>query len=188
MCGIVAIIGKAENDVQLDDLAHSMLLTIDHRGDEDKVGSVYSPAPGACLGCNRLAIVARDDAKQPMSLPDGSVSIAFNGEIYNYRDLQKELEHLGHTFLIASDTEVLLHSYTEWSVDMLSRLDGMFAFVIYDSKRDVHFAARDPMGVKPLYKVVSRGATFFASEMKALLKCGGTIEEILPGHYEFGET
>ena len=188
MCGIVAIIGKAENDVQLDDLAHSMLLTIDHRGDEDKVGSVYSPAPGACLGCNRLAIVARDNAKQPMALPDGSISIAFNGEIYNYRDLQNELKRLGHTFLTGSDTEVLLRAYKEWSIDMLTRLDGMFAFVIYDRKQNVHFAARDPMGVKPLYKSRAKGLTCFASEMKALLKVGGLIEEILPGYYEVGET
>jgi asparagine synthase (glutamine-hydrolysing) len=122
-----------------------------------------------------------------MFLADGSVSIAFNGEIYNYRKLQEELIQLGHTFQTGSDTEVLLRAYKEWSTDMLSRLDGMFAFVIYDWEHNVHFAARDPMGVKPLYKSGSKNFTFFASEIKALLQCGGEIREILPGHYEFGE-
>ncbi len=186
MCGIVAIVGADGNKVP-DGLARSMLLKIAHRGDADKVGSVGSPAPHIYLGCNRLAIVARDNAKQPMSLPDGSVSITFNGEIYNYRDLQRELEKLGHTFISGSDTEVLLHAYKEWSTDMLSRLDGMFAFVIYDRERNVHLAARDPMGVKPLYKSSSGGLMFFASEVKAFLQSGSIVDEILPGHYEFGE-
>lgn len=186
MCGIVAVIGTREYNSSLDDLARSMLLKIVHRGDADKVGSVFSPAPHISLGCNRLAIVARDDAKQPMTLPDGSVSITFNGEIYNYRELQNELEQLGHTLLIGSDTEVLLHAYKEWSVGMLPRLDGMFAFVIYDRAANIVFAARDPMGVKPLYKTRTDGLTRFASEMKALLPCEEEIEEILPGHYEIG--
>ncbi|MFA6521190.1 MAG: asparagine synthetase B, partial [Candidatus Gracilibacteria bacterium] len=175
MCGIVAIVGQKKNRIPRD-LAHSMLIKIGHRGDSDKIGNVDSPVPHIYLGCNRLAIVERENAKQPMSLPDGSISIAFNGEIYNYHDLQKELESLGNTFLTDSDTEVLLHAYKQWGIDMLTRLDGMFAFVIYDKEQDVHFAARDPMGVKPLYKSRDAGLTYYASEMKALSGTASDIE------------
>ena len=188
MCGIVAVIGLKARGLLSNDIARHILLRIEHRGDPDKVGIVANPAPHITLGCNRLAIVEREHASQPMSLPDRSVSIAFNGEIYNYRELQRELEALGHTFIAGSDTEVLLHAYKEWSTEMLGRLDGMFAFVIYDVERDLHFAARDPMGVKPLYRAESQSRIIFASEKKCLLELEAQIDEILPGHFEIGES
>jgi asparagine synthase (glutamine-hydrolysing) len=129
----------------------------------DKKASLY-------LGHRRLSILDVSPAgHQPMCDRDGNVWIVFNGEIYNYIELKEELAKKGHTFRTSSDTEVLLCAYLEWGNDCLARLNGMWAFVIYDNRKNVLWGARDRFGVKPLYLYSKNGSFAFASEIKALV-------------------
>jgi asparagine synthase (glutamine-hydrolysing) len=176
MCGIAGIIGtntKAR--------IRSMLDTIEHRGRDDEGVWTSSEIDGAgrraCLGHRRLSIIDTSSAgHQPMLSTDGRYAITFNGEIYNYRELKEELEAKGHRFHTDTDTEVLLAAFTEWGVESLSRLNGMFAFGIWDTKERTLILARDRLGIKPLYyaQVEMDGGTafIFASEVKAILATG----------------
>ncbi len=138
-----------------------------HRGPD---GSGVWTALGVGLGHRRLSIIDVGGSPQPMALPGEQVVITFNGEIYNFAELRAELRAKGAVFRTQGDTEVLLHAWTAWGPDMLARLNGMFAFAIYDAGRQALFVARDRMGVKPLYCVeLSDGAVAFASELKGLL-------------------
>ncbi|MFT5165467.1 MAG: asparagine synthase (glutamine-hydrolyzing), partial [Saprospiraceae bacterium] len=110
-----------------------------------------------------------EKAKQPMSNEDGSIWVTCNGEIYNYRELKKKLESKGHQFQSHSDTEVLVHAYEEWGTEMLDHLKGMFAFGIWDDKRQELFLARDRFGIKPLYYYPGKDRFIFASELKAIV-------------------
>lgn len=182
MCGIAAIIGDNEqNSKNLQEI----LLAIAHRGEKEYFNE-HAQTGHCVLGMNRLAIVDREHAKQPVSSSDEIFSIVFNGEIYNYKELQAELKALGYTFRTDSDTEVLVNGFAEWGVKLVDKLDGMFAFIIYDRKRDDFFVARDPLGIKPLYWAKDTKNTFyFASEIKGLSGVD-TINEIQllpPGHY-----
>jgi asparagine synthase (glutamine-hydrolysing) len=126
------------------------------------------------LGHRRLAILDLSDrGLQPMSAGDGKCWIVFNGEIYNHRELRTELEARGYPFGTRTDTEVLLQAYREWGEDCLARLQGMYAFAIWDGTRGRLFAARDRLGIKPFYYATPGGTFAFASEMKALLVCPG---------------
>ena len=147
MCGIAAIIGDNKQDSKI---LKKMLLPILHRGEKKYFNeSIHF---GKCvLGMNRLAIVDRERARQPIQSNNGRFHIVFNGEIYNYKDLQKELIEKGYTFSTDSDTEVLVNGYQEWDEKVLDRISGMFSFFIYDKENNGFFAARDPIGVKPLY-------------------------------------
>ena len=119
----------------------------------------------------RLKIIDLSDAgKQPMTNNDESVVVCFNGEIYNFVELRKELEALGHKFRSQSDTEILVHGYEEWGIDFLEKLDGMFAIAIFDAKKEELFLVRDRIGIKPLYYSQQNGFLSFASEIKALWK------------------
>jgi asparagine synthase (glutamine-hydrolysing) len=122
----------------------------------------------AALGHRRLAIIDREGGRQPMGNEDGTCQIVFNGEIYNHRDLRGQLEARGHHFRTASDTEVIVHGYEEWGADCVSRLDGMFAFAIYDQRKRELLVARDRLGKKPLFYATFGHALHFASEIKAL--------------------
>jgi asparagine synthase (glutamine-hydrolysing) len=188
MCGIAGFAG----DFDRSSLAR-MSGALRHRGPDDG-GDAFFPAAGSRVGLatRRLAILDLTAAgHQPMTLrcpvccdadaPDAErIWISFNGEIYNYPDLKKELMRAGHRFVSHSDTEVLLHLYAAYGPDMLSRLNGMFALALYDGRPrgqrggmrpgDV-LLARDGLGVKPLYYAASRRGVLFASEMKALLAC-----------------
>lgn len=165
MCGIAAIIG---NNKQESGTLKKMLLPIAHRG-EQKYFNESADFSTCVLGMNRLAIVDRERAKQPISSSDGRYHIVFNGEIYNYKDLQGELKEIGCSFTTDSDTEVLVNGYGAWGEKLLDRVSGMFAFFIYDSKDNTFFAARDPFGVKPLYWAKDEGGNYyFASEIKSL--------------------
>jgi asparagine synthase (glutamine-hydrolysing) len=138
-----------------------------HRGPD---GSGVWVAPGVGLGHRRLAIVGRDGGAQPMANSDQSLVTVFDGEIYNFSELRAELERKGLRFATESDAEVLLHGWRAWGSAMLDRLDGMFAFALYDAARQSLFLARDRFGVKPLHYVeLSDGAVAFASELKGLL-------------------
>ena len=132
------------------------------------------------LGHCRLSIIDLSDAgRQPMVGPDGSW-ISYNGEIYNYRELRRELEGLGRRFRTGSDTEVLLNAYAEWGERCVERLNGMWAFLLYDPRRRRLIASRDRLGVKPLYYARTGAGVVFASEIAALLACPGVSAEIVP--------
>ncbi|WP_294253471.1 XrtA/PEP-CTERM system amidotransferase [uncultured Sphingomonas sp.] len=138
-----------------------------HRGPD---GSGVWCVAGVGLGHRRLAIIDLEGGVQPMALPDQSLAVTFNGEIYNFREVRAELEALGARFVTDSDTEVLLHGWRAWGPDLLARLNGMFAFALYDAPGQSLFLARDRFGVKPLhYAELADGAVAFASELKGLL-------------------
>ena len=167
MCGIFSIISP--NPLNKEVLENSIqvgIKQIQHRG-PDANGIWVSPNNRNGFGHVRLTIVDLDSGAQPMSLDDGT-TIIFNGEIYNYIELRKELGL--DLFKTHSDTEVILHAYQKWGEECVQHLRGMFAFLIWDSKRDAIFFARDRFGIKPLYWFKdSRGVIYFASEIKAFL-------------------
>jgi asparagine synthase (glutamine-hydrolysing) len=168
MCGIAGFVAQDnfpdehESNVVLD----RMCRRIAHRGPDDQ-GTMVKGA--AALGMRRLSIIDLSGGHQPMSGCDASVTIVFNGEIYNYRDLQHELEARGHTFKTNSDTETILHAYEEYGAACVTHLRGMFAFAIWNERQRELFIARDRAGKKPLYyTVTSRGTLLFGSELKSL--------------------
>jgi len=154
-----------------------MLDTIRHRGPDDE-GTYFAPHIG--LGHRRLSIIDLSTGHQPLSNEDGSVWIVFNGEIYNYQELQKELTSKGHIFTTKSDTEVIVHLYEEYGESCVDRLRGMFAFALWDAKQKTLFLARDRVGIKPLYYWQSHNAIVFASEIKAILADPAVTREIDP--------
>ena len=138
-----------------------------HRGPD---GSGVWTAPGVGLGHRRLSIIDVAGSPQPMTTQDGALTISFNGEIYNYAEVREELKALGAKFRTAGDTEVILLGYRQWGVDVLPRLNGMFAFAIHDARDRTMLLVRDRMGVKPLhYAALPDGSIAFASELKGLL-------------------
>ncbi|MCI0410297.1 MAG: asparagine synthetase B, partial [Acidobacteria bacterium] len=146
-----------------------MRQTLRHRGPDD-AGTWMAPNGRVGFGHTRRAIVDLSPAgRQPMANEDGSVWITFNGEIYNHRILRGPLEANGHRYRSSSDTETILHLYEEIGKSTPSRLDGMFAFALYDARKDELLLARDRIGVKPLYYAVLPGGLLFASEIKAIL-------------------
>jgi len=170
MCGIAGIAGEADELVVKD-----MLARIRHRGPDD-TGIYATPRnhPGAkvAMGNNRLSILDLSPAgHQPTSNEDGTVWVAYNGEIYNFAELRQELENDGHRFLSHTDTEILPHLYEKYGPDMVNRLNGMFAFALWDGMAERLWLFRDRMGVKPLYYVQVGSQLYFASEIKALLAC-----------------
>lgn len=163
MCGIAGIVepGKV---VEERDMA-AMLARLAHRG-PDGEGSVFRP--GVALGHRRLAIIDPSGGAQPMANPDSSLWITYNGELYNFKELREELVDLGYRFASSSDTEVILHAYSEWGTDCVSRFRGMFAFGILDLRDRRVFLARDHFGIKPLVYLITNGRLAFASEIQAL--------------------
>ncbi|VAW15256.1 Asparagine synthetase [glutamine-hydrolyzing], partial [hydrothermal vent metagenome] len=182
MCGISAIIGKTKQNKK--DI-EAMLLPIINRG-EKKYFNENTDLTTCVLGMNRLAIVDREKAKQPIKSSDGRYYIIFNGEIYNYKNLQKELIKKGYKFSTDSDTEVLVNGYAEWGEKLLDKISGIFAFFIFDKKENSFFVARDPLGIKPLYWATDKNNTYyFASEIKSLAqnKKIATINLFPPAHF-----
>lgn len=166
MCGIVGVAG----DVRISrECLIAMRDTLRHRGPDDQ-GAWWSTDGRVGLGHRRLAIIDLSAAgRQPMTDAAGALQIVFNGEIYNYQELRKELETLGHRFQTATDTEVILEAYLEWDTGCLARLNGMFALALYDTRKKCLLLARDPAGEKPLFYRCEAGALTFASEVKAIL-------------------
>ena len=166
MCGIVGIASRSSKIVP-DLLISAWILR--HRGPDD-AGLWQSPDGRVGLAQRRLAIIDLSPCgHQPMVDTFGQLCITFNGEIYNYLDLRRELVARGHHFRTASDTEVILEAYRAWGVDCLSHLNGMFAFCLYDSAAQRLFLARDRAGEKPLFYWHTPGHLVFASELKALM-------------------
>lgn len=141
-----------------------------HRGPDDEG---FLAEPGAGLAFRRLSIVDVHTGHQPLSNEDGTVWIAYNGEIYNHAALRRELEGLGHRYRTHSDTETIVHAYEQWGDDCVKRLDGMFAFAVWDRPRRRMLVARDRVGIKPLYWTRTGRGWAFASEVKALLAFPG---------------
>src|SRR5882724_4128509 len=160
MCGFVAIIQNAPI-VDLES-ARSALDSITHRG-PDAFGEWREP--GVFLGHHRLSIIDLATGDQPMHSSDGRYVVVFNGEIYNFRELRKELSSCEARFNTHSDTEVILEGYRRWGSDVVDRLHGMFAFVIWDRLRRTVFAARDRLGIKPLCWSMQRGSLIFSSTL-----------------------
>lgn len=175
MCGIAGFAGPKNDEV-----LHAMADAIRHRG-PDGEGYYSCSTNGISLAHRRLSITDIAGGHQPMWNEDQSVAIVFNGEIYNHMELRSELLRKGHIFKSDhSDTEVIVHGYEEWGADLLHRLNGMFAFCIYDSTRKCLFFARDRFGKKPLYYASFNQNLVFASELKALLIHPQVKKEIDP--------
>ena len=168
MCGIAGTLdlGGSASHAPDEALVAAMLELIAHRGPDDAGVLVDDPC---VLGHRRLSIIDLSPAgHQPMASADERLWITYNGEVYNYLELRASLEDLGHTFRTETDTEVLLQAYEEWGERALDRLNGMFAFAIWDRQHRSLFCARDRFGVKPFYYAVANGRFLFASEIKAL--------------------
>lgn len=182
MCGITAIF----NSKDAKEKSHISLGKIQHRG--SNVFEIEN-FTDVSIGANRLPIVDRLSGKQPLHNEDKTIFAVQNGEIFNHKELRKDLENIGHVFTTKSDTEVLVHAYEEWGVDMVKKLDSeMYAFVIYNSKTKDIYAARDPLGVKPFYYTKTMdGEILFASELKQLVQFENVVQifEFPQGHYYF---
>ncbi len=166
MCGLC---GFAVTDPSRDNatIVRRMSDRIRHRGPDD---DGYLVTDEVALGFRRLSIIDLATGHQPMTRREGDLTVVFNGEIYNYRELRAELEGLGYRFETRSDTETLLHGYAEWGADLPNHLRGMFAFVIFDRTNRELFGARDIFGIKPLYYYQAGSTFLFASEIKAFLE------------------
>jgi asparagine synthase (glutamine-hydrolysing) len=166
MCGIagqISLIGEQADET----LLAAMSARISHRGPDGSGIHIDGPVG---LAHRRLAIIdLTDTAKQPMTNEDGTLWLVFNGEIYNFIELREELCGKGHTFRSEGDTEVILHAYEEWGRECLSRFTGMWAFALWDSRKQELFCARDRFGIKPFYYTRVSDMILFASEIKALL-------------------
>jgi len=169
VCGIAGIVGLSPDPARRR-IVESMVEVMRHRGPD---GEGLISTERAVLGHVRLSIIDVEGSKQPLANEDESVWVTFNGEIYNYRELREHLLSKGHRLKTSGDTETLVHLYEEYGPEMVSRLQGMFAFAIWDTKRRQLFLARDRMGIKPLYYSQCGGDFVFASEPKAFFQHPG---------------
>jgi asparagine synthase (glutamine-hydrolysing) len=174
VCGICGWVGRGADP---SDVAAGprMRETLEHRG-PDGPGELAIAAPGlglhGWLGHRRLKVIdVSDHAHQPMVGADGAVALTYNGEVYNFRELRRELESRGHAFRSSGDTEVVLRAYEEWGERFVERLDGMFALAVWDAREGTLLLARDRTGKKPLFYCAEDGRLTFGSEVKALLAC-----------------
>lgn len=164
MCGICGFTG---NNVEQEQVLSCMMKKIIHRGPDG--GGQYVDEQIA-MGFRRLAIIDLDHGSQPMFNETGDMAITFNGEIYNYQELREDLIQKGHVFANHSDTECLIHGYEEYGAELLNKLRGMFAFVIWDKRIQTLFAARDMFGIKPFYYAQVDGQLIWGSEIKSILE------------------
>lgn len=188
MCGISGVVSlEGPLPPEIRRAVPAMTRALRHRGPD---GEAFFADDHAALGHCRLAIIDRSGGRQPMSNEDGSCWTVFNGEIYNHRALRQDLVARGHRFRTASDTEAIIHAYEQFGPACLDRLEGMFAFGIYDRRRRRLFLARDRVGKKPLFYGVFGGVLHFASEIKALAASPAWNDEVdrssLEGYLSLG--
>jgi asparagine synthase (glutamine-hydrolysing) len=177
MCGIVGVYDRSEGrPADRSDLRRARDL-LRHRG-PDQDGEYFDDDSGVALGVRRLAIVDLVTGDQPITNEDGTIVVVFNGEIYNHGELRRELEARGHRFVTRADTEAVVHAYEEWGLDCATRLNGIFAFAVWDTRARRMYLARDPYGVKPLYYAEQDGVLTFASELKGILAQPGITPEV----------
>lgn len=175
MCGFVGFTGSIDNR---QGVLTAMMNRIVHRGPD--MGGTHL-TDDVALGFRRLSILDLSEAgAQPMGNEDGSVFVTFNGEIYNFQELRRELEAAGHTFHCNADTEVLVHGYEEWGEQLVDRLRGMYGFVVYDGRAHKLFGARDIFGIKPFYyyRTPGEGDLLFGSEIKSFLEHPGFVKAV----------
>ncbi|MCI8286432.1 MAG: asparagine synthase (glutamine-hydrolyzing) [Lachnospiraceae bacterium] len=174
MCGICGFTEKntkkeagcQRSEQEREKILETMMAALIHRG-PDQGKSWLSE--NAAFGFRRLSIIDPSGSVQPMTNEAGDLVLVFNGEIYNYQELRQELFKAGHRFSTQGDSEVLLHGYEEWGDHLPEHLRGMFAFAIWDEKKQTLYAARDPFGIKPFYYTIAEGSFLFASEIKGIL-------------------
>ncbi len=186
MCGIVGFLSNQS----LEDTLKEMIVSQKHRGPNDS-GIYIDEKNGIYLGHNRLSIQdISSNAHQPFVSYCQDYIVVFNGEVYNFQDIKKELESLGYTFHSHSDTEVILYAYKEWGIGSVEKFIGMFAFVIYNIPKQKLFLLRDRAGVKPLYYYDNDENFIFSSEIKSFHKHPNFKKvinrEILPFYFQFG--
>lgn len=178
MCGITGFINFQGHDKETaHTLVSRMADTILHRGPDEEG---YYVDEHAAFGHRRLSIIDLSGGRQPMHTVDQRLHIVFNGEIYNYLELKEELQKKGHRFQSQSDTEAILLGYREWREDIVGKLNGMFAFAIWDNREKSLFLARDRVGKKPLYYCAKNNQFAFASELKALKPLGSLLGSLSP--------
>jgi asparagine synthase (glutamine-hydrolysing) len=167
VCGIAGIVDlRARRPIDTK-LLERMNRSLEHRGPD---GEGFHIEPGVGFGHRRLSIIDLEGGKQPMYNEDGTVVVTYNGEIYNFKEIEVDLRARGHVFRTRCDSEVIVHAWEEWGERCLDRFNGMFAFALWDRNRETLFLARDRIGVKPLYyTALADGRLMFASELKALM-------------------
>ena len=163
MCGICGFTGEV---IDRNETIHKMTEVITHRG-PDSDGFFLDDR--ISMGFRRLSIIDLEAGSQPIYNEDKSLVLTFNGEIYNYRDLRKELIEAGHKFYTETDSETLIHGFEEWGTDLLNKLRGMFGFAIYNKKDGSVFIARDFFGIKPMHYTLIDGELVYGSEIKSIL-------------------
>ena len=187
MCGICGIASGAPRDAINPSVLRAMNAVLVHRGPDDG-GEWHGGHIG--LAMRRLRVIDPEGGQQPMTILGGDLVLVFNGEIYNYQELRTELQKLGAEFNTESDTEVILWGYEKWGGKLLDRLNGMFAFALYDRRHDRLLIARDRLGIKPLYYTLHNGQFAFASELESLrrsrLLSDGIDPAALDAYLEFG--
>lgn len=183
MCGIVGFNWEDEKKIKF------LASLLNHRGPEQ---DGFHVADGVSIGHKRLRIIdLSEKGRQPIYNEDRTICVSFNGEIFNFEGLKRQLEKGGHRFESHTDTEVLVHGYEEWGTGLLDRLNGQFAFCIFDRNKNIFFIARDRLGIKPLYYYCDDGNFIFGSEMKVLLKSDIKKEinkDVLDYYLLFGNT
>ena len=175
MCGICGIVDYGGQRSDFERRLPAMVETLRHRG-PDESGTWAGPHAG--LGHARLSIIDLSDGRQPLSNEDGTVWITYNGEVYNFPELRRELEAKGHRFRTRTDTEVIVHLYEEEGIGCVDRLRGMFAFGLWDARSQSLYLVRDRLGIKPLYYTVLNGRLIFGSEIKAILAHGDVPRQV----------
>lgn len=180
-CGIAGFVGDSDTN-----LLRKMSDVIVHRG-PDEYGEYVDGK--VCLASRRLSIIDLKTGRQPIGNEDGTIQVVFNGEIYNFVELKRELLGFGHQFSTESDTETIVHAYEQWGIEFLKRLRGMFAIALWDSNKRQMLLARDRFGKKPLYYELVNGILLFGSEIKSILQYEMTPrllnEEALPFFFQF---
>src|SRR5215210_15779 len=179
MCGIVGVVRAGGVEPADRDRVATAVEALRHRGPD--ANGVHAE-PRCVLGHTRLSIVDLAGGRQPMRNEDGSVLAVFNGEIWNHLELRRRLEQHGHRFATRSDTEVLVHGYEEWGDRLPSHLNGMFAFAIWDGRRERLLVARDRLGKKPLYVAELDRGLVFGSDARSVLLAGGRKPEVDAAH------
>jgi asparagine synthase (glutamine-hydrolysing) len=177
MCGIAGFYGAPQDNGRYLAVLQKMISALDHRGPDER--GLYLQM-GVGLGHARLSVIDLSSGQQPMSDADESLWVTFNGEIFNYLELQKELTARGHLYRTRSDTETILHQYAEDGTACVESFNGDFAFALWDKRRDRMVLARDRMGVRPVYWTIQDGILVFGSEIKALLEFPGVSANIDP--------
>ncbi len=167
MCGIAGVVNFNNASPISQGLLENMVNTLYHRGPDEAGMAIHG---SAALGMRRLSIIDLSGGSQPIYNEDKSIWTVFNGEIYNFPDLKKELESKGHIFKTNSDTEVIVHGYEEYGMDFPKHLNGMFAIALHDTRKNKFILVRDHVGIKPVFYSFTNKRIVFGSEIKALLE------------------